>query len=187
MAAFLCRLLFGNLWVQCSLFFFSKFCMAILQDFLTDKAKQEWCWKLQCCREYKQLTRKVIEVNRLYISHFSYPVYTIEPVVKLVVQPVWQPAVSCKQTSSRLSNRLSNTTGLTTVLNEQPLFVQLCWTNSHCSFNRSWNRVVQPVYNRLYTRYSQLSDRFDNQVDNRFNNRLCRVNGASGSSDSWLS
>jgi len=70
----------------------------------------------------------------LFIQSCWYPVYTIQPVVKLV----WQPAVSCKQTS--------NPTGLTTVLNEQPLFVQPCWTNSHCSFNRSSNWVVQPVW-----------------------------------------
>jgi len=58
-----------------------------------------------------------------------------------------------------LSNRLSNPVvvkpGLTTVLNEQPLFVQPGWTNSYCSFNR-------------------LSIRFGN----RFDNRLYRVNGA---------
>jgi len=34
------------------------------------------------------------------------PVYTIQPVVKPVVQRVWQPAVSCKQTSNRLWNRV---------------------------------------------------------------------------------
>ena len=53
------------------------------------------------------------------------PVYTIQPVVKPVVQQVWQPAVSCKQTYNRLS----------TVLNDQ-----------HCSFNQLSNRVVQPVW-----------------------------------------
>jgi len=41
-------------------------------------------------------------------AYSSYPVYTIQPVLKPVVQPDWQPAVSCKQTSNRLSNRLSN-------------------------------------------------------------------------------
>ena len=40
---------------------------------------------------------------------FLNPVYWIQPVVKPVVQLVWQPAVSCKQTSNRLSNRFSNT------------------------------------------------------------------------------
>ena len=34
-------------------------------------------------------------------------------------------------------------TGLTTLL---PLFVQPGWTNSHCSFNRLSNRVVQTVW-----------------------------------------
>jgi len=38
------------------------------------------------------------------------------------------------------------TTGLTTVLKEQPLFVQRCWTNSRCLFNRLSNRVVQPIW-----------------------------------------
>jgi len=77
----------------------------------------------------------------------------------------------------------------------QPVW-QLCWTNSHCSFNRLLNRVVQPVWQPavytiqpvakpvvkwvwqpiecLYTWYNQLSNRFDN--------RLYRVSGAS----EWL-
>jgi len=42
--------------------------------------------------------------------------------------------------------RNTPTTGLTTVLNEQPPFVQPGWTNSHCSFNRLSNRVVQQVW-----------------------------------------
>jgi len=71
------------------------------------------------------------------------PVYTIQPFVKPVVQPVWQPAVSCKQTSNRLW------TGCQT---------WPCWTNSHCSFNRLYNRID----NRLYTRYNRLSNWFDN-------------------------
>jgi len=41
------------------------------------------------------------------------------------------------------------------------------WTNSHCSFNRLSNRVVQPLDNRLYTRYSRLSSRLSNGFDNR--------------------
>jgi len=45
-----------------------------------------------------------------------YRVYTIQPVVKSVVQPAWQPAVSCIQTSNRLSTgrldvRLHDTAG----------------------------------------------------------------------------
>jgi len=162
----------------------------------------------------------------LYFSNDAlYPVYTIQPVVKLVVKPVWQP-VDCSYTRySRLPvvkrvwqpcwmNRLffntvvkpvvqpALTTGFTTmlneqplyvqrtatvrstVLNEQPLFVQPCWTNSHCSFNQLSNQVVHdravcqtsPVWQPvecLYTRYNQLSNRFDNGFDNR----LYRVNG----------
>ena len=38
------------------------------------------------------------------ISLLYYPVYTLQP----VVNPVWQPAVSCKQTMNRLSNRFDN-------------------------------------------------------------------------------
>ena len=95
-----------------------------------------------------------------------YPVYTIQSVVKPVVQPVWQPAVWCKQTSNRLSNWLSNrfhnrldvclhdTAGLTTVLNEQPLF-------------------VQPVVSCIQT-FNRLFNRFDN----RFDKTLYHVNGA---------
>jgi len=62
-------------------------------------------------------------------------------------------------------------TGLTTVFSEQPLFVQPvvktgrttgltntvwqpCWTNSHCSFNRLWNRVVQLVWQPAVYRYT---------------------------------
>ena len=96
------------------------------------------------------------------------------------VQPVWQPAVSCRQTSNRLSKGLSNR-----------------WRNSHCSFNRLSNRVVQPVWQPavytiqpfvkpvvkrvsqpvecLYTRYNRLSNRYDNRFDNGFDNRLYRV------------
>jgi len=107
------------------------------------------------------------------------PVYTSQAVVKRVVQPVWQPAVSCKQTSNRLSNGW-----------------QPCWTNS-CSFNRLSNRVVKPVWQTavytiqpfvkpvvkrvwqpaecLYRRYNPLSNRFDNRFDNGFDNRLYRV------------
>jgi len=71
----------------------------------------------------------------MYACHEKnlYPVYTIQPVVKTVVQPDWQPAVSCKQTFNQFDNRAE-------------LFVQLCWTNSHCSFNRLSNRVVQSVW-----------------------------------------
>ena len=58
--------------------------------------------------------------------------------------------------------RFHNTTGcqsgLTTLLHEQPLFVQPGWMNSHCSFNT-------------------FSNRFDNRFDNRLDNRLYRVNG----------
>jgi len=40
------------------------------------------------------------------ILYMLYPVYTIQPVVKQVVQPGWQPAVLCRQTSNPFDNRL---------------------------------------------------------------------------------
>ena len=73
----------------------------------------------------------------LYFSNDAlYPVYTIQPVVKLVVKPVWQP-VDCSYTRySRLP---------VVKRDWQPVW-QPRWTNSH-SFNRlSLNRVVQPVW-----------------------------------------
>ena len=54
------------------------------------------------------LNQRVTGVMRHNKVETLKPVYTIQPVVKTVVQLVWQPAVSCKQTSNRLSNRLSN-------------------------------------------------------------------------------
>jgi len=35
------------------------------------------------------------------------PVYTMQPIVQSVIQPLWQPAVSCIQTFNRLNNRSS--------------------------------------------------------------------------------
>jgi len=64
---------------------------------------------------------------------FLNPVYTIQPVVKLVVQPVWQPAVSCKQTYNRFDKH-----GLTTILKEQ-----------QCSFNRLSIQLSNGFDNRL--------------------------------------
>jgi len=66
---------------------------------------------------YEKLNSKMISIGRrmtLNISRLN-PVYTIQPVVKLVVQPDF-------------------TTG---------------WTNSHCSFNRLSNRVVQPDWQQV--------------------------------------
>ena len=93
---------------------------------------------------------------------FLSPVYTIQPVVK----PVWEPVVSCIHTSNQLSNpfdifdhQLTSgsilytagcQTGCTTQfdnrLNEQQLFVHHGWRNSGCSFNR----LSTGLYNRLY-------------------------------------
>ena len=82
------------------------------------------------------------------------PVYTIQTVVKPVVQPGWQPAVSCKQTSNRLSNLLSNP-------NWQPVWQQV--VSCKRGFrkrptNRSSHPSIQPVI-KLKCRivYSNLS------------------------------
>ena len=61
----------------------------------------------------------------------------VQVVVKPVVQPVWLPAVSCKQTSNRFVYTIQP------VVN---LVWQPCWMNSHCLFSRLSNRVVQPVW-----------------------------------------
>jgi len=65
------------------------------------------------------------------------------------------------------------TSGLTTgwmfVYTIQPV-CQLCWTNSHCSFNHSTGcqtGLYNRFDNRLYTRYSRLS-----KLSNEFDNRL---------------
>jgi len=42
--------------------------------------------------------------NQTFLSH----VYTIQPVVKPVVKPDWQPVVSCIQTFNRLSKPFNN-------------------------------------------------------------------------------
>jgi len=113
-------------------------------------------------------------VTLLDMLYFLNAAYMIQPAVTPVVQPIWQPAVSCKQTSN----------GLTTVLNQQPLFVQPvvkpgctsgltntvqqpCWTNS-CSFNQLSNWVVQPVWQLLvYTIQPVVKPTtgFDNQLN----------------------
>jgi len=122
----------------------------------------------------------------------SNPVYTIQP----VVQPVWQPAVSCKQTFNRLSNwfvRLSNwfdnrlnvciqdtarcqtscQTGLTTVLNElfvQPV-VKLCLSNRVCQTGLI-NTVWQTPFDNRVERTAVRSTRLSNRLYNRFDDRL---------------
>ena len=112
------------------------------------------------------------------LVEFSYPAYTIQP----VVQPYWQPAVSCKQTSIRLLNRLSNRI-------DNRLDVCLhdtagCQTGLYNRFDirverirstRLSNRVVQLVWQpAVYTIQPVVKP-----VVKRFDNRLYRVNGAS--------
>jgi len=40
--------------------------------------------------------------SAVWLQQYWYPVYTIQPVVKPDVQPVWQQVVSCKRGLSRL-------------------------------------------------------------------------------------
>ena len=75
------------------------------------------------------------------------------------------PFTRYRRLSNRLYNRFDNrlyrvnkhptgcqtlwTTGLTTVLNEHSLFVQQCWTNTHCSFNRLYTGLTTGcIYDR---------------------------------------
>ena len=88
------------------------------------------------------------------LKHYWDPVYTIHAVVKTGCQ-----------------------TCFTTVLNEQPLFVQPVvkpgfttgWTNSHCWFNRLSNRIVQPVWQPAVYTIQPLSNRLSNGFDNPLN------------------
>ena len=86
--------------------------------FLTYLKMLERTWRF--CAQIFSVAYLDAHEYTLYRIHIPYdyvilnPVYTIQLVVKPVVQPVWlvqpvwQPALSCKQTSNRLSNRLSN-------------------------------------------------------------------------------
>jgi len=110
---------------------------------------------------------------------------------------IYTPFTRYNWLSNRLYNRFDNrlyrvnkhpTGGLTTVLNEQPLFVQPvvkpgCTTGltTGCIHDAAGCQT-EPV-ECLYTRYNRLSHRFDN----RFDNRLYRVNGALDSCPSFNS
>jgi len=61
----------------------------------------------------------------------------------VVVQPVWQPAVSCKQTSNRLSNRFDNR-------------VERAAVRSAGCQTGLYNRIDNGVGNRLYRVYKHL-------------------------------
>jgi len=82
------------------------------------------------------------------------PVYTIQPVVKPVVNPVWQPGNCLYTRYNQLSNPLSN---------------RLYRVYKHSTDNR--------FDKRQYRVYSRLSNRLYNRFDNRyrFDNRLYRV------------
>jgi len=59
-------------------------------------------------REWHRMMCMAAPPTRRFLPFYLNSVYTIQPVVKLVVkQPVGQPAASCKQTSNRLSYRLT--------------------------------------------------------------------------------
>jgi len=99
------------------------------------------CCQLTLCNRHFNVTLDDCNVPWYCASS---PVYTIQPVVKLVVKPVLQPVVSCIQTFNRLSTTVMTTgcivytagcqTGCTTLfdyrLNEQWLFVQHCCQTS---------------------------------------------------------
>jgi len=71
-----------------------------------------WLWTT---REHLKMLQAVIKNTEHVVTDETCllnPVYTIQPVLKPVVQPVWQSAVSCKQTSNRLSNVVTDETCL---------------------------------------------------------------------------
>jgi len=76
------------------------------------------------------------------------PAYTIQLVVKRVVQPVWQPAVSCKKHPTRCQTGL--TMGLTTGC--------IVYTNIYPVVKRVWQPVWQQVLSckRGFTRLNEI-------------------------------
>jgi len=105
-------------------------------------------------------------VNIAFFKDLLNPVYTI--------QPVWQPAVSCKQTSNRLSvgYRVERTAVRSTGC--QTMFVKPVWQTrfdnrvERLATVRSTGcqtRLYNYFDNRLYTQYSRLSNGFDNRLN----------------------
>ena len=80
------------------------------------------------------------------------PVHTIQPVVKLVVKPVWQPGKCLYTRYNRLSNPLSNR-----------FDKRLYRVYSRLS-NRLYNPVWQPVERTVAVRSTRLSNRLSNLV-----------------------
>jgi len=146
--------------------------LIIIQNLLVSicfKSKVDiWCHEQS--RNYCQSFRVEFDlwVGSNYCVSLSYPVYTIQPVVKRVVQPVRQLAVSCKQTSNWLSNRL-NVCLHDTTLNRQPAV--LCKQTSNWLTHRFDNRVERTATVR--------STGCQTGLYNWFDNRLYRVNGFS--------
>ena len=112
------------------------------------------------------------------------------------IQPVWQPAVSCKRTSNRLTTSRMFVYTIQLVVNAvwQTQFdnrvEQTAVRSTSCQ-----TRLYRRIDNRLYTRYSRLSDPFDNRLtmglttgwmfvymiqplSNGFDNGLYHVDGA---------
>jgi len=132
------------------------------------------------------------------------PVYTIQPVVK----PVWQPVVSCIQTFNpglttgcivyTAGCQMFVQPGLTTGWTNSCSFSSVvkpglttCWTNSGCLFNmvvkpvvqlsnRLYNLVWQPVWQPAVS-CKQTFNWLSNRLENRFDNWLdvCLHNTAS--------
>jgi len=88
-------------------------------------------------------------------------VYTIQPVVKRVRQPVWQPCWTNSCSFNRLSNRV----------------VQPVWQPAVYMIQLFVKTVVKPVWQPVVS-CIQTFMRLSNRFDNPFDNRLYRVNGA---------
>jgi len=76
------------------------------------------------------LMRYLLAGHQFCVISCLYPVYTIQPVVKMVVQPVGQPVASCKRTSNRVGKPV----------------VQSSWQPVGCLFTR-YSRLSNRLYN----------------------------------------
>jgi len=107
-------------------------------------------------------------------DNYLNPVYTVQPVVKLVVQPVWQPAVSCNRFDNRLcgvnKHPTGCLTGCQTSLTTGWMFVYMIQLVVKPVVKRIWQPVWQPCWTNSTVRSTRLqqhglTNTFDNQLN----------------------
>ena len=111
-------------------------------------------------------------------DHLS-PVYTIQPVVKPLVKPDWQPVKFLYTRYNRLSNLLSNRYDKRFDNRFYRVYKHPTSCQTGCTTGCS---IVQPVGQpaapcKLTPVVKPVDNRSDNQLYNRFDNRLYRLNG----------